>query len=480
GNPKPAGTMSWTVTGPTGASVSCANAAPTDVSASNGGIPTTSYACSFPAITAGTYHATANFPGDVNYNSVNSSIVPIVVATVTPTLSVIGAQSTTVAGQIITYTATVTGTTGSVAPTGAPTWTLTGPSGNSCTTPTTTTSGVATIYTCIVPAAIVGTYSAAISVALDSNYNAAGPSTPATLTVSQFAPTVAVTTSPPTTTLGTGFSFTATVTGPTGGVTPTGSGSWQIVGVTGINCSNGAASGNPTGTTNVVTYTCAITASVAGTYVPVFTFNANNADTNYLATAPTSGYTTSVAKALPTLSVTAAASSAALGSAITFNASVTGPTSATTPSALGTWIITGVSGITSCTTTSGPTGTLNVASYSCSVNATTAGTYGATFSFAGDSSYNAVGATSSSTQTAVTQVTPTVAISTSSTPTLGGSLLYSATVTGVSGALAPTGVMSFNITGNPTPVSSCSSTTGASTTGVVTTYTCTVATPHAG
>src|ERR1019366_10235017 len=84
GNPQPAGSMSWTLTGPTGASVSCANAAPTDVSASNGGIPTTSYTCSFPAITAGTYHATANFPGDVNYNSVNSSIVPIVVATVTP------------------------------------------------------------------------------------------------------------------------------------------------------------------------------------------------------------------------------------------------------------------------------------------------------------------------------------------------------------------------------------------------------------
>ena len=35
----PLGTMSWTLTGPTGASITCTNAAPTDVSASHGGTP---------------------------------------------------------------------------------------------------------------------------------------------------------------------------------------------------------------------------------------------------------------------------------------------------------------------------------------------------------------------------------------------------------------------------------------------------------
>ena len=300
-----------------------------------------------------------------------------------------GVQSSTVNGQIITYTATITGTTGSLAPTGTPTWTVTGPISGADSCQSTTgpaTTGVASTYTCVVPATAAGTYTAAVSVAADSNYFAANDlSSPFPLVIAQSAPTVTVTTSSANATLGSSFTFTATVAGPVGGATPTGTGSWSIIGVSGITC---ASTSGPTagGSANIVTYSCTVVASSAGIYAPLFTFNG---DANYSATAPTSGYTTTVAKANPTVVVTDDTATAVLGNTLTFTATVTGPTNAIAPSASGIWTIAGVSGVTSCTTTTGPTAALSVATYHCTVVATHAGTYSATFTFPGDSAYNA-------------------------------------------------------------------------------------------
>ena len=231
--------MSWTVTNPTGASITCTNAAPINVSSLHGNIPTTSYSCSLPTATAGiSYSAIANFPGDANYNSINSSALTFSVGLGTPTLSVSGVQSSTGSGQIITYTATVSGVTGSLAPTGAPTWTLTGPGGTSCATPiaAATTTGVATIYTCVVPANSPGTYTASITTVADSNYSSGVGSNTFSLSLIKSVPSVAVSTNSPTVALGGSFTFSATVSGPAGGATPTGAGSWSIIGVSGISC----------------------------------------------------------------------------------------------------------------------------------------------------------------------------------------------------------------------------------------------------
>ncbi len=471
-NPLPAGSMSWNVTTPTGGNLTCLTTTPT-VNTSGFVLPTTAYSCTFPTATAGTYIAVANFPGDSNYNSITSTSVTIVVAPQTPTLSVSGVQSSTSGGQIITYTATITGTTGSLAPTGAPTWTLTGPSTTCSSTTGPVTSGVSSIYTCVVPAGTAGTYSASVSVAADSNYIVAGPSSVFSLAITKLTPIVTVTTSTPTTSLGSTFTFTATVAGQSGGATPTGVGSWSITGVTGINC---VSTTGPTGSSTTVTYTCVVSASSSGTYVPVFTYNG---DSNYLATAPTSGSTTSVAKATPTVSLIANASSATIGSTITFTATVTGPAAAVAPSATGSWAITGVSGISSCVTTTGPTPSANVSTYTCSVVASLTGTYGATFTFPGDSAYNAVAAVNSSNSTVVATATPTDAIAASGAPTLGGSVTFTGTVTGLSNAAAPSGVMSWSISGSAGS-NSCSATTGPISVGVVSTYTCTVLTPSAG
>ncbi len=312
-----------------------------------------------------------------------------------------------------------------------------------------------------------------MSVASDTNYTVAGPSDVFTLEITKMTPSITVSTSTPSTSLGSTFTFTATVTGSSGGATPTGTGSWSIIGISGISCTSTTG---PTGSSSSATYTCSVTASSAGTYVPVFTYNG---DSNYFATAPTSGSTTTVDKSTPSVSVSANTTSATLGSTIIFTATVTGPTAAIAPTAIGAWTITGVSGIPNCGTTTGPSSSANVSTYTCSVVASLAGTYGASFTFAGDSAYNSVTAVASTTTTSVAVATPTVVLSLSGTPTLGGSVTFTATVTGSVGAAAPNGVVNFAISGTA-GVNACSSTTGPISVGIVSTYTCTIATPSAG
>ncbi|MEI6680257.1 MAG: hypothetical protein WCL21_16735, partial [Mariniphaga sp.] len=469
----PGGSMTWTATAPSGGTLTCST--PT-VTPNSPATNKTTYTCTIPTVTAGTYLASATFPGDANFSSVASGTSQIVVASATPTLAVTGVQSSTTSGQIITYTGTVTGVTGSLAPTGSLTWTVTGPgSANACASTTgAVTNGVNSIYTCVVPAALAGTYTARISVASDSNYLAAGPSTPIlTIVISQITPLVTVATSTPTANLGDTFTFTATVAGTVGGAAPTGSGTWSIIGVTGITCT-GATGPTVSTPASTVTYSCPIVATSAGTYVPVFTYHG---DANYSATAPTSGFTTTVSKATPSVSVTSGATPV-LGGTIDFTATVTGAIHGVAPSATSSWAITGVTGVTSCSSITGPTQVSNVSTYHCSVVAAHAGSYVAVFTFTGDNDYNAVGAISSPT-VSVAVATPTVVLSSSGTPTLGGTLTFTATATGSANADAPTGVMTFVFTGSvgsPT----CNTSTGPVSVGNVSTYTCTVLTPFAG
>ena len=312
----------------------------------------------------------------------NSSTINVVVGKATPTLAVTGFQSIGTSGQVITFTGTVTGATGAVVPTGTPTWTLT-PLGTTCATNSgPTTSGVTATYTCVVSANAAGTYTAAITYGGDSNYLSAGPSTAYSLNLSKLTPAVVVTTSAPTVALGGTFTFSATVSGPAAGVTPTGTATWSIAGVSGITCSSNTG---PTGSSNVATYTCSVLASSAGIYIPLFTYNG---DSNYLATTPSSGSTTTVTDTAPVIAVSANSTTASLGSTIVFTATATGPTGATAPTTGGTWNIIGVTGITSCTTTSGPTQASNVSTYTCSVLAGVTGTYSATFTFTGGGAYN--------------------------------------------------------------------------------------------
>ena len=472
----PTGAISWNITAPiTHTPISC-----TTSSGPTGSGATVSYSCTIPTATAGNYTAIATFSGDFLYSSAVSPTATIVVAPVAPTLSVTGIQSTGSNGQVIIFTGHITGTTGSVAPTGAPTWTLTGPGGvtilaSTCTIAGPSISTVTTSYTCTIPATTAGDYTTAITYAGDNNYT--GPSTSAitTVTVTKLIPTVTVATSASTVSLGSTFTFTATVSGPTTGPTPSGTGTWLVAGVNGISCTSPTG---PTGSANTVTYSCTVLASTAGTYIPEFTYPG---DSNYFGVAQTSGSTTIATAVTPTVAVVANASIANLGDTISFTATVTGPSTAVAPTGTGSWVITGVAGVTACTSSGGPVPGSHtyVSTYTCSVVATLAGTYGATFTYPGDSGYNPVTSTVSSTTTRINPANPSILIDVSGSPTLGGSLTFTATVTGSAHAVAPAGAVNWSISGSGGDTA-CPAPTGATSSGVISTYTCVLQTPQAG
>ncbi len=135
----------------------------------------------------------------------------------------------------------------------------------------------------------------------------------------------------------------------------------------------------------VATYTCSVTGSTTGTYGASFVYPGNSNYNNVALV--NSSTTTAVSKATPTVSVTANSGTATIGSSVIFTATVTGPSGGVTPTGAGTWSITGVTGITTCSTNTGPTGSSNVATYTCSAIASKTGTYGASFTYPGDTNY---------------------------------------------------------------------------------------------
>ncbi len=236
-----------------------------------------------PAHSAGKVDVQVTNPaGTSNANPADDSFTYS--ALYTPTISVTNSPTSPTLGQGVTFTATVTGRSGGATPSGAITWNLSGQV-TSCASITTLTgsgspAGTATA-TCTITAAKAGGYSAYASVAADSNYTAAGPSSTDTFTVAMATPTIAVTNSPTSPTLGQSVIFTATVTGPSGGATPSGAVTWNLTGQ-----ATSCASTTPlSGSSNVATATCTITASTAGGYSA---YASVAADSNYNAAGPSS------------------------------------------------------------------------------------------------------------------------------------------------------------------------------------------------
>ena len=338
----------------------------------------------------------------------------------------------------------MTGPVGGPTPTGAPTWTITGGAA-SCTGGSTGPTGSSN----------VGTYTCSISsVKASSTYSATG--TDNAVTVSKVAPTNVVTNGAAPS-LGGSVTFTATMTGPTGGPTPTGTPNWTITGSSGAGaCTSSTALA---GSGNTATATCTITASKAGTYVASDTYNG---DTNYSVISSTNDSVT-VGAYTPAVAVTNNAVST--GGTLVFTATVTGPANGATPTGAPTWTITGGAGL--CTSNTGPTGATNVATYTCSIpNVKASSTYSATFAYPGDANYNA--ASNSDNGATVAKSTPAVAVTNNAVST-GGTLIFTATVTGPAGGPTPAGAPTWVIVGG---AASCTGgTTGPTGISNVATYT---------
>jgi hypothetical protein len=134
-------------------------------------------------------------------------------------------------------------------------------------------SGVATFSSLVVNTA--GTYTfTATPVSITGVTGAVSSSS---FTVAKVTPSDVVTNSTPTT-LGSSVIFTATLSGPSGGTTPTGSVSWSVSGTAGLTTCTSS-----TTTLSAGSATCTITASSAGTYIVSDTY-VPGADPDYLAT----------------------------------------------------------------------------------------------------------------------------------------------------------------------------------------------------
>ncbi len=197
-------------------------------------------------------------------------------------------------------------------------------------------------------------------------------------TVAKANPTVSVIDNTPGVLTGGDLVFTATVTG-IGGVKPTGTAMWTVTGPGGATKSCPSPTG-PTGSSNVVTYTCSISGALAGSYTAKAAYPG---DSNYTSASGTDS-TANVAKLMPMVSVID--DSLDGGGTVTFTATVAGA-GGVTPTGPVMWSVKVPGGATkSCPSPTGPSGTSNVATYTCAVPRAEAGSATATYD-PGDANY---------------------------------------------------------------------------------------------
>ncbi len=359
--------------------------------------------------------------------------------------------------------ATVTGDTNGGAPSGSVAFTFcTVTVGSTCTggTPVATVSTPTTlddVSTFTLPSGDAETppalgsycYNASYTATTGGNYSSLGTQTDTEcFTVTAAAPSSFVTNlaQPAQSTLGNSWNDAATVTGNTVGGAPLGSVTFTFCTVTvGSTCTGGATVatvGPPASSTAGEASTFTLPSGDAerpvstGTYCYNASYTAS-AGGNYTSmTQQTDTECFTVTPATPTNGV-ANSTPITLGSSVTFTATVAGPAGVTQPTG-GTvgWTVSGTAGVTSCTTSS--TLTLNGSGQAtCELTVVNAGTYIVSDGWGGNSNYNSA---SGSDTITVVAVAPSSNVVTNTTPIAQGSnVTFTATVSGPSGATAPTG-----------------------------------------
>jgi hypothetical protein len=225
------------------------------------------------------------------------------------------------------------------------------------------------------------------------------PTTSSYLTVTSSGSSVSVAKATPTnavsnngvTALGGSIVFTATVTGPTNGATPTGTVAFTVNGSAGASACT-TQSATLTGSTNVATATCTVTAATAGNYTVSDVYST---DVNYLAVTSV-GNTDAVVKATPSNVVTNNGVTS-VGGSIVFTATVTGPMNGATPTGTVAFTVNGTAGATACTTSSATlAGSASSATATCTITASAAGTYVVSDVYSTDVNYLAATSTGDS------------------------------------------------------------------------------------
>ncbi len=170
----------------------------------------------------------------------------------------------------------------------------------------------------------------------------------------------------------------------------------------------------------------------------------------------------------PTVVVDNTTTSTDTGDTLIFTATVTGTTAA--PTGTIAWTITGPGGLNLCPSPAGPFSSSNVSTYTCTIANAMAGSYTATANYGGDGTY---GVSSGSDSATVVPATSGNVVTDNVTGLVtGGTLIFTATITGTT--YAPTGTVGWTITG-PGGLSVCPASAGPFGSGNTATFTCTIA-----
>ncbi len=362
------------------------------------------------------------------------------VGSVVATVSVSTSPNPPLVGTDATLEATVSAPSGDVTvPSGEVTLTDEA-SGYTCTVPPTSSSattgtGVAS-YQCTEPGAGIAAGPLTVSAAFaGDSYFAAASGSVGPLTVATGSSTLTLSSSlPGGSTAGVPVTYTATVVGTPGSLTPSGSVSFSDDGVW-------TCSGTLSGTGSTATATC----TEPGTALDAATTHAIGAtwsgDTNYTGSSAnlnqpvTVGPTTTVLQSLPNPS--------SLGAPVTYTATVTAAGSILDPTGTVSFFDNGAT-TPVCTEPLG-TGSGGVASAVCieAGGSLTGGAHTITASYEGDSNFAASTAAALS-QVVGTATTTTTVTSSGSPSVVGAAVTYTATVADGSSGFTPTGTVSFS------------------------------------
>ena len=354
----------------------------------------------------GNHSITANYGGDGNFSSSNGSLTgnPQVVTTGTSTTALTSSANPSAFGQSVTFTATVSGSSG-----GSPTGSVIFTDGSSTLgSGTLDNTGKATF-----PTSTLTPGSHTIKATYNGDTNFAGSNISLTQTVNQATSTTALTSSSPSSTFGQPVTFTATVS--SSGGTPTGT-----VTFTDGSSTLGSGTLDNTGKATFPTSTLA-----PGNHTIKATYNG---DSNFASS--NASLTQTVNQATSTTALTSSSPSSTFGQPVTFTATVSSGSG--TP----TGTVTFTDG--SSTIGSGPV-TLSGGVATTTTAALAAGSHTIKATYNGDTNF--AGSNASLSQT-VNQVSSTTALTSSSpSSTFGQPVTFTATVSSSGGT--PTGTVTF-------------------------------------
>ncbi len=382
--------------------------------------------CNLPSQLAGNHVVTATYGGSPNYNGSNGTLTGgLTVNPANTTTSVASSANPSVAGQLVTFTATVTAVSpGSGTPTGTVTFSIDG--SPVCTNAAMTGNQA----TCSSSSFSAGNHPVSATYNGDANYNGSTGSLVGGQGVGSAATSTAVASSVNPSVTGQSVTFTATVTTVAPGTgTPTGTATFSI-------------DGNP------VCVNAALTAGVATCSSSNFTPGTHPVSVTYNGDANSNGSTGTLAggqvvnAASTSTAVASSVNPSVTGQSVTFTATVASNAPGSgTPTGTVTFSVDGSAVCTNAAITAGVA--------TCTSSAFNAGTHPVSATYNADANYNASTGSLAGGQV-VYKADTTTGVSASANPAVfGQTVTFTANVTAnAPGAGTPTGDVTFVVDGN--------------------------------